>query len=73
MPPKSQRSLSKSLDHYAEHRCPCGHIVYADDGVGASCRFCSCLAHECAARPWPPPSHDTDSRFEEHGVSGYEL
>ena len=60
-------------DDYAAQRCECGHLVYADDGAGDSCRFCACLAHECPARPWPPFDHDTDYRFEEHGVSGYEL
>lgn len=39
---------AKPADPYADHRCPCGHLVYADEPDHTQCRFCSCLDH---ARP----------------------
>lgn len=57
MPPKAARARTR--DDYAEFRCKCKHLVYADDTVGDGCRFCSCLAHECPAWPWPKLCHDT--------------
>ena len=35
-------------DDYAWARCPCGHLVYQDDVLGDSCRFCDCTDHRPA-------------------------
>jgi len=41
-PPKGG---SRSYDAYAEHRCVCKHLVYADDVLGENCRWCDCTDH----------------------------
>jgi hypothetical protein len=53
MPPKSQRSLTRSLDWYAAWRCSCGHLCYSDDVAGGNCRWerCSCTDHRPAVQP----------------------
>ena len=59
-------------DDYAVHRCECGHLVYADETPGGRCRFCECGNHRPPHR-LQQADPDNDYRFEEHGVSGYEL
>jgi len=88
-------------DAYAARRCECGHLQYADETPGGSCRFRPCTDHRAAGTPQPraatdlpgpdgaaiarpgsrehagvpagEPRHDNDYRFEQQGVSGYEL
>jgi hypothetical protein len=73
MPPKTGRPAS--YDPLAADRCACSHLVYTDDEPGGECRWdlCHCTNHQSANRPGPDVLHDQDSRFEERGVSGYEL
>ncbi len=35
-------------DPYVAARCACTHLVYADDVLGDSCRFCDCTDHRPA-------------------------
>lgn len=51
MPAKGKSGLSRSRDDYAEHRCQCKHIVYADDTPGDACRFCDCTDHRAPGAP----------------------
>ena len=73
MPPRT--AGTRSLDDYAADRCACRHLVYEDDTPGGECRWdlCHCTDHQSASRPGPDVLHDQDHRFEEQGVSGYEL
>ena len=73
MPPRS--TGTRSLDHYAADRCACRHLVYEDDTPGGECRWdlCHCTDHQSAIRPGPDVLHDQDHRFDQQGVSGYEL
>lgn len=46
MPPKSQRTLSRSLDDYAWARCVnCRHLRYDRENPGDPCRVCGCTEH----------------------------
>jgi len=38
-------------DWYADYRCICGHIVYANDTPGEPCQFCACQSHTAPAAP----------------------
>ena len=73
MPPKTSRPAS--YDALAADRCSCNHLVYTDDEPGGECRWdrCVCTNHQSANSPGPDVLYDQGSRFEEHGVSGYEL
>ena len=46
MPPKSQRTLSRSRDDYAFARCECNHLIYANQKPGDPCLFCPCDSHK---------------------------
>ena len=35
----------KRYDDYAEHRCECGHLQYANQEPGGNCQFCACSDH----------------------------
>jgi hypothetical protein len=50
MPPKGQRTLSKSLDWYASVRCVnCRHLRYASQKPGDPCAVCKCQDHRLPA------------------------
>jgi hypothetical protein len=72
MPPKTGR---RSFDPLAADRFACNHLVYTDDTPGGECRWdlCDCADHQSANRPGPDVLHDQDHRFDQQGVSGYEL
>jgi hypothetical protein len=54
MPPKSQRTLSKSRDDYAAVRCACKHLRYAGWQPGDPCL--AAVAYD------PPRCQCTDHR-----------
>jgi hypothetical protein len=59
MPPRTRRP---TYDPYAEHRCKCRHIVYADDQPGGKCRFCGCTDHQApASRPAPVVDEEAEA------------
>jgi hypothetical protein len=45
-------------DDYAEHRCKCRHLVYADDQPGGQCRWCGCTDHRPAVTQPAPVGED---------------
>lgn len=49
MPPKD---AFRSLDHYAAHRCLCGHLCYQGWKPGDPCIACNCADHK---PPEPQP------------------
>ena len=73
MPPKGTRTRSR--DDLAGDRCACNPLVYEDDKPGGDCRWdlCHCTNHQSENRPGPDVLYDQDHRFEEQGISGYEL